>query len=107
MKSFGANEYDFDGGVKSKRNTALERRNDKSTKENQVKHQSTRTNMNLNYDDSKTLILEMETENHETKDKIIITPNGLIGSLRKNREDNDNFAYFGYKDPNDIVIIII
>ena len=49
----------------------------------------------------------METENHETKDKIIITPNGLIGSLRKNREDNDNFAYFGYKDPNNIVIIII
>ena len=63
--------------------------------------------MNLNYDDSKTLIMEMETENHETKDKIIITPNGLVGSLRKNREDNDNFAYFGYKAPNDIVIIII
>ena len=63
--------------------------------------------MNLNYDDSKTLILEMETENHETKDKIIVTPNGLVGSLRKNREDNDNIAYFGYKDPNDIVIRII
>jgi len=49
----------------------------------------------------------METENHETKDKIIVTPNGLVGSLRKNREDNDNIAYFGYKDPNDIVIRII
>lgn len=61
--------------------------------------------MNLNYDNEKTLILEMETENHEKKDKIIITPNGLIGSLRKKKEQNDNCIYFGYKEAEDIVII--
>ena len=85
----------------------LEKANKAFSNEYQLKHQSTRTNMNLNYDNSKTLIIEMETDNQEKKDKIIITPNGLIGSLRKNREDNDNFVYFGYKEPNDNVIIYI
>ena len=56
--------------------------------------------MNLNYDNSKTLILEMETENHEKKDKIIIDQNGLIGSLRNKKEENDNSVYFGYKLPD-------
>lgn len=41
--------------------------------------------MNLNYDNSKTLILEMETENYELKDKIMINQNGLIGSTRKKK----------------------
>ena len=85
----------------------LEKANKASSNEFQLKHQSTRTNMNLNYDNSKTLIIEMETDNQEKKDKIIITPNGLVGSLRKNREENDNFVYFGYKEPNDIVIILL
>ena len=56
---------------------------------------------------SKTLIIEMETDNQEKKDKIIITPNGLVGSLRKNGEENDNFVYFGYKEPDNIVIILL
>ena len=56
--------------------------------------------MNLNYDNSKTLILEMETENHEKKDKIIIDQNGLVGTLRNKKEENDNSVYFGYKLPD-------
>ena len=56
--------------------------------------------MNLNYDNSKTLIIEMETENHEKKDKILIDQNGLIGSLRNKKEENDNSVYFGYKLPD-------
>ena len=63
--------------------------------------------MNLNYDNSKTLIIEMETDNQEKKDKIIITPNGLVGSLRKKRDENDNFVYFGYKETNEVVIILL
>ena len=62
--------------------------------------------MNLNYDNSKILILEMETENQEKKDKIIIDQNGLIGSLRNKKEENDNSVYFGYKLPdtdNDVI----
>ena len=60
--------------------------------------------MNLNYDNSKTLILEMETENYELKDKIMINQNGLIGSTRKKKEDNDNSVYFGYKETGNTVI---
>ena len=52
--------------------------------------------MNLNYDSAKILILEMETESHEKQDKITITPEGLLGSLRKKKYPNDNYAYFGY-----------
>lgn len=93
--------------MKSRRESVLEKANKESSNDFQLKHQSTRTNMNLNYDNSKTLIIEMETDNQEKKDRIIITPNGLVGSLRKNREESDNFVYFGYKEPNDIVIILL
>ena len=107
MGGFGSNEYNFDGGTKSKRDSVLERINEESSKQHQIKHQTTKTNMNLNYDSFKTLVLDMETENHEKKDKIIITPNGLIGSLRVKKEENDNIAYFGYQDHADNVIIIL
>ena len=54
--------------------------------------------MDLNYEPEKNLILEMETENHESKDQITITPNGMINSLRINKNDNDTSVYFGYKN---------
>ena len=56
--------------------------------------------MNLNYDSAKILILEMETESHEKQDTITITPEGLVGSLRKKKNPNDNCAYFGFKEIN-------
>ena len=69
---------------------------------NYVKHQSTKTNINLNYDNGKVLILEMETDNHEIKDKLIITSSGLIGSQRTKKENNeDDCVYFGSKDPEE------
>ena len=49
----------------------------------------------------------METESHEKQDKITITPEGLLGSLRKKTNPNDNNAYFGYKEIGEKVIIII
>ena len=63
--------------------------------------------MNLNYDNSKVLILEMETENHEKKDKIIINKNGLVDSLRIKDKENDNSVYFGYKELDDNVIKLL
>ena len=39
-----------------------------------IQHNTTKTNMDLNYEPEKNLILEMETENHESKDQITITP---------------------------------
>ena len=62
--------------------------------------------MNLNCESAKILILEMETESHEKKDKITITPEGLLGSLRKKKSPNDNCAYFGYKEIGENVIIL-
>ena len=94
-------EYNFDAGTKSKRNSALEKLSEQ--KRNQ---QTTKTNMNLNYDSAKILILEMETESHEKQDKITITPEGLLGSLRKKKYPNDNYAYFGYKEIGENVINI-
>lgn len=41
----------------------------------------------------------METDNHEIKDQLIIKPNGLIGSLRNKKED-DEFTFFGYNSFN-------
>ena len=63
-----------------------------------IQHNTTKTNMDLNYEPEKNLILEMETENHESKDQITITPNGMINSLRINKNDNDTSVYFGYKN---------
>ena len=41
----------------------------------------------------------METDNHEIKDKLIITSTGLIGSQRTKKENNeDDCVYFGSKD---------
>ena len=48
--------------------------------------------------------MEMETENHELKDKIMINQTGLIGSLRHKTDENDNTVYFGYKEPDINVI---
>ena len=48
----------------------------------------------------------METESHEKQDKITITPEGLLGSLRKKKYPNDNYAYFGYKEIGENVINI-
>ena len=68
-----------------------------NTKNDQIQHNTTKTNMNLNYEPEKNLILEMETENHEIRDKITITPNGMINSLREKNKENDSTTYFGYK----------
>ena len=41
----------------------------------------------------------METENHEIKDKLIITSQGLIGSKRTKKENSeDDSVYFGSKE---------
>lgn len=46
----------------------------------------------------------MKTEDNKTKDLLTITPNGLINSFRV-RKDNDDFSvYFGYKNPDDIIV---
>ena len=72
-----------------------------------VNHQSTKTNLNLNYDKEKVLILEMETDNHEAKDKLIITSSGLIGSLRnKTNNFDDSSVYFGYKERENYIVNI-
>ena len=83
-------DYNFDAGTKSKRNSALE----KLTEEKINQHKNT----NMNYSSAKVLILEMETESKERKDIIKITPDGLVGSLRKKKSPDDNYAYFGYRD---------
>ena len=83
-------DYNFDAGTKSKRNSALEKLTE--GKINQHK------NTNMNYASAKVLILEMETESKERKDIIKITPDGLVGSLRKKKSPDDNYAYFGYRD---------
>jgi len=85
------------------RNSVLEKINKKSSQEQndkeKINHQTTKTNINLNYDNEKVLILEMETENHETQDKLIITKTGLVDSLRRKRESSDDYVvYFGYKE---------
>ena len=97
LNNFGLSEYNFDAGVKSKRNSTLEK-----LTEEKINQQTTKTN--LNYDSAKILILEMETESHEKQDKITITPEGLLGSLRKKNNPNDNCAYFGYKELGENVI---
>ena len=83
-------DYNFDAGTKSKRNSAFE----KLTEEKINQHKNT----NMNYASAKVLILEMETESKERKDIIKITPDGLVGSLRKKKSPDDNYAYFGYRD---------
>ena len=52
--------------------------------------------MNLNYGPVKNLILEMETENHEIRDQLTITPSGMLGTSRVKDED-DTTTYFGCK----------
>ena len=99
MNNFGLSEYNFDAGNKSKRNSALEK-----LTEEKMKQETTKANLNLNYDSAKILIIDMETESHEKQDKITITPEGLSGSLRKKKNQNDNCAYFGYKEIGENVI---
>ena len=53
--------------------------------------------MNLNYDSPKTLILEMKTEKHELKDKIMINQIDLIRLLQHKIYKNDNAIYFELK----------
>ena len=78
-----------------------------SQRKEKINHQSTKTNLQLNYDKEKVLILEMETENHEAKDKLIITPSGLIGSLRnKTYNSEDSIVYFGYKEQEEYIVNI-
>ena len=98
MNNFGSNEYNFDSA--GKRNSALEKYQlGKDKNENNVKHQSTKTNINMNYDNGKILILELKTENHEIKDELIITSSGLKGSKRTKTDNNDDDSiYFGSKD---------
>ena len=72
--------------------------------EDQLNKQSTKNINNINYESAKILILEMETESKEKKDTIKITPEGLVGSLRKKKDPNDNYAYFGFKEIGENVI---
>lgn len=77
----------------------------KSQLKEKINHQTTKTNLQLNYDKEKVLILEMETENHEAKDKLIITPSGLIGSLRnKTYNTEDSIVYFGFKEQEEYIV---
>ena len=89
-------DYNFDAGTKSKRNSALEKLTEEKINQ--------RKNTNMNYASTKVLILEMETESKERKDIIKITPDGLVGSLRKKKSPDDNYAYFGYRDLGENVI---
>ena len=55
--------------------------------------------MHLNYDNEKVLMLEIETDTHEIKDKIIITPSGLINTKRiKKGNAEDEAVFFGSKE---------
>ena len=100
MSNFGFNEYNFERTTN--RNTTLEEKNRQSiSKKNEINHQPTKKNTNLNYDIDKTLILEMETEDHSIKDTLTITPNGLINSLRTKKDIDDLSVYFGYKNPEE------
>ena len=77
----------------------------KSQQKEKINHQSTKTNLQLNYDKEKILILEMEIENHEAKDKLIITPSGLIGSLRNKAYNTENsIVYFEYKEQEEYIV---
>ena len=73
-------------------------------KNNEINRQPTKKKTNLNYDIDKNLILEMETENHLTKDIITITPNGLVNSFRTKKDSDDLSVYFGYKSPEDNIV---
>ncbi len=46
----------------------------------------------------------METENHQTKDILTITPNGLVNSFRTKNDNDDLSVYFGYKSPDDEIV---
>ena len=46
----------------------------------------------------------MEIKKGDNVVKIMINQNGLIGSTRKKKEDNDNSVFFGYKDAGNTVI---
>ena len=76
------------------------------TKKNEINHQPTKKNTNLNYDIDKNLILELETEDHITKDTLTITPNGLVNSFRTKKDSDDLSVYFGYKNPKDNAVSI-
>ena len=103
LSNLGFNEYNFERTTN--RNTTLEEKNRQSlSKKNEISHQPTKKNTKLNYDIDKTLILEMETENHKTKDTLTITPNGLINTLRTKKESDDLSVYFGYKSPEDNIV---
>ena len=99
----GHNEYNFERT--SNRNTTVVDKNRESlNKNNEINRQPTKKNTNLNYDIDKNLILEMETENHLTKDIITITPNGLVNSFRTKKDSDDLSVYFGYKSPEDNIV---
>ena len=72
--------------------------------EDQLNKQTTKNINNINYESAQILILEMETESKERKDTIKITPEGLVGSLLKKKDPNDNYAYFGFKEIGENVI---
>ena len=103
LKNFGFNEYNFE--KTSNRNTTIVDKNRQSlNKNNDINHQPTKKNTNLNYDIDKNLILEMETENRQTKDILTITPNGLVNSFRTKNDNDDLSVYFGYKSPDDEIV---
>ena len=103
MGNFGFNEYNFERTTN--RNTTLEYKNRRSiNKKDDISHQPTKKNTNLNYDIDKNLILEMETEDYKTKDTLTITPNGLINSLRTKKDSDDESVYFGFKTPEENIV---
>ena len=84
----GFNEYNFERTTN--RNTTLEEKNRQSlSKKNEISHQPTKKNTNLNYDIDKTLILEMETEDHSIKDILTIS---LKTKLKIFKTNNFSFS---------------
>lgn len=101
MAYFRPNEYNFD--KIGKRDDILEKINHQLSREqndkNSVKFQPTKTNNNFYYDNEKVLILELETDNQEIKDKLVITSSGLLNSKRRKKDNNDDDSiYFGLKE---------
>ncbi len=103
LGNLGFNEYNFERTTN--RNATLEDKNRRSiNKNNDISHQPTKKNTNLNYDIDKNLILEMETEDHNTKATLTITPNGLVNSLRTKKDSDDEAVYFGFKTPEENIV---
>ena len=92
-------EYNFEGNlrIKQEQNRILIKRN--------IQSQSIKNNILFN-PNQLLLILDIESQNHDFKDQITITPTGLENSFRIKTQD-ENIVYFGCELYSNQVIIII